>query len=174
MKADNIRPAPRSLSVGRPPSADKSVLSVAVLGTAVKDGNALPQKPIFTVLVTREAMGMVFEFLIRGELGSRYQVRFLRFRTEAELVTLARRGSFDAAVVSLWGAYWDGSDGTLEDFAARATQRLVGFRRRFAKPVIAVQGLKLMENFRGTGITFLEIPCEMQELRRVVRFRLED
>lgn len=174
MKADHTHPALTPASITGQPSAAKCVLSVAVRGTAGKGGDAPQPKPFFTVLVTKEAMGRVFEFLIRGELGPRYQVRFVRFRTESELLALARRGSFDAAIVSLWGAYWDGSDGTLEDFADRATRRLVSFRRLYGKPVIAVQGLDLRENFRDTGVTFLEMPCDLEDLRRIVRFRLED
>jgi hypothetical protein len=44
----------------------------------------------------------------------------------------------------------------------------------YGKPVIAVQGLDLRENFRDTGVTFLEMPCDLEDLRRIVRFRLED
>jgi CheY-like chemotaxis protein len=123
-------------------------------------------KPIFTVLRSNDPIGEVYEAVIKMELESRYELRFISFATEAELLKLAREWPFDLAVLYLGNVSWMRTQGPLVD---RAVEGLGRLRAQHGKPVIAMQGLDLAKRFEGTGVAFLIVPFKVQEFRRVLQ-----
>ena len=151
-----------------------------------------PAKPVFTVLRSKDLIGEVYEAVIKSELESRYELRFISFETEAEMLQLAREQPFDLTILYLGNVSWAGTG--MSGSAGRDTlnaenlgnvswagtgmsgwgpvdRAVVGLgrlRAQHGKPIIAMQGLDLTKRFEGTGVTFLMAPVNMQEFRRAL------
>jgi CheY-like chemotaxis protein len=141
------------------------VLSRMIADTLTLAQKGRPAKLVFTVLRSIDSIEDVCEAVIKTELESRYELRFVSFETEAELLKLARERLFDLAVVYMGNVSWT-SQGPLVDRAVIGLGRL---RAQHGKPIIAMQGSDLTKRFEGTGVTFLMAPFNVQEFRRVLQ-----
>jgi hypothetical protein len=149
----------------------KRLLSGMVADTLELAKKNPPAKTVFTVLRSKGPIEEHCESMIKWELEPRYELRFIVFETEVELLQLARERPFDLIVLYLRNVSWTGKGGSLADVTIESLGRLSA---QYRKPIFAMQGLKLAKQFEGTGIAFLQTPFRVEEFRRTLQICLKD
>jgi len=166
---DNLRLVPQQPgALERAEPGKQRILCSMVADTLALAKQGQPAKPVFTVLRSKDLIGEVYEAVIKSELESRYELRFISFETEAEMLQLAREQPFDLTILYLGNVSWAGTGMSGWGPVDRAVVGLGRLRAQHGKPIIAMQGLDLTKRFEGTGVTFLMAPVNMQEFRRAL------
>src|ERR1035437_1990669 len=144
----------------------KRILCGIVSDTLTLAKKESPAKPVFTVLRSKGSPEEMFEMIITEELEQRYDLRFICFETEAEMLKLVQQRSFDLIALYLWNVFWNGT--TLDLLVDRAVEVLGRLKAQHGKPIIASQGLDLTERFERVGVTFLPAPFDIQTFRNAL------
>lgn len=154
-----------------------------ILSGMVADTLALARsekaKPLFTVLAGSDHFVDLWKFLVKSKLRERYEVRILRFETETELIRLANEHPFDLVCLYLGNIFWTEFKGphqgdwlTDDFFLQHMVETLAKLQRTYGKPIIATQGMDWSKRFSGTGVSFLQAPFQVEEMRRAVESHL--
>ncbi len=171
--------------VRRPSSAVEKAAPGAkrILSGMVADTLALVKgeraKPIFTVLLglgdrNENHFYEMFERFFRNELGQRYELKFLHFEKEAELLHLAQTQLFDLTFVILNNIHWD-----MPFVPSESWHPIIGFLEQFKtrheKPIITSSGYQNIdsERLRRAGIPFLCVPFSEEQFRYALKACLE-
>jgi DNA-binding response OmpR family regulator len=172
-------PRPSSAIEKAEPGA-KRILSGMVADTLAlaKNGKSKPQ---FLVLAGADHFADLWEVLLKSKLQERYEVRILRFETDAELIRLATEHPFDLVFLYLGNIRWTEfkgqhqKDWLTNDFLL---QHMVGtlahLQRTHDKPIIATQGMDWAHKFSGTGVSFFQAPFRMEDVWPVVEASLAE
>jgi len=139
--------------VPRPPGAlEKAEPGVRrILSGMVADTLALAlatkppvTKSVFTVLLGFGTQsGESFEKGIRGTAGQQFKVRFVPFKTEAELLRLAQEQTFDLIIAFLDNIRWENRTGNLSENNERifkAIKLLLSLERQWGKRILTASG----------------------------------
>lgn len=166
-KESEVALVPRKAgTLGKADGGAKRLLSGMVADTLSLAYKNQPAKTVFTVLRSKGSPEECCEFILKQELGTQYELSFLVFESEVELLQLAREHPFDLVLLYLGNVSWTRKGGTLADVAIETLGRLLA---QYRKPIFATQGMKLAQQFESTGIAFLEAPFKVEEFIKVIR-----
>lgn len=128
-----------------------------------------PKAP-FTVLAGDDHFADLWFGLLKSRWGSHRDISLLRFKTDTELVRLARDHFFDLICVYLGNIHraqfkgprpgnWLHNSSLLDHIV----QTLSRIKRDYGKPIIALQGIDRAAWFEGTGVAFLQVPFQVAD-----------
>jgi hypothetical protein len=141
----------------------KRILTGMVTDTLALAKKRPRAKPVFTVLNGGgDLVNEVFRILIESELAEQFDLRFIPFKTESELINLAENQPFDLVCLYLWGVF-----GGLR--VNRAVHVLARLKLQYGKPIIVEQGMDLTDQFKQIGVSFLVAPFSVEHFRRVLQ-----
>lgn len=121
-------------------------------------------KPEFVILMCDDQISDSFEVAVKYSWARKHKLTFIRFTKATELQMLTKK-RFDLIFLYLGNVTWD--VGSKHRFNS-AVEFLTKLKAQYYKPIIATQGMDMSKQFAGTGITFIEAPWTIEQIRSVL------
>jgi TPR repeat protein/DNA-binding response OmpR family regulator len=170
--ANAMNNADKFALVPRPPGAlekaepgAKRILSGMIADVLALAKPTQPTKPARSVLLLKDdTFDEMWEMVLKSKFGQINNLRFTRFESASELLSLAHKENFDLIIMYFGNVRWDVPDRDPFDLLASL---------EYGQRIIVTQGLDLSEQCARIGASFLESPFKLEEAQAAIQLALE-